>query len=73
VKAPEQIDAILAPLSNAWRSAVITSGGVGTVTSWRPGTTGVNAVAARVVDDGDLITAVEALFAYERRGTVWRR
>jgi transcriptional regulator GlxA family with amidase domain len=60
--------------------------------------TGVNAVAARVVDDGDLITAggvtsgldlalhlldrsygsrvalaVEALFAYERRGTVWRR
>jgi hypothetical protein len=52
---------------------VITSGGVGTVTSWRPGTTGVNAVAARVVDDGDLITAGEALFAYERRGTVWRR
>jgi transcriptional regulator GlxA family with amidase domain len=60
--------------------------------------TGVNAIAARVVDDGDLITAggvtsgldlalhlldrsygsrvalaVEALFAYERRGTVWRR
>ena len=60
--------------------------------------TGVNAVAARVVDDGDLVTAggvtsgldlalhllersygpevalaVEALFAYERRGTVWRR
>jgi transcriptional regulator GlxA family with amidase domain len=58
--------------------------------------TGVNAVAARVVDDGDLVTAggvtsgldlalhlldrdygprvalaVEALFAYERRGTVW--
>jgi transcriptional regulator GlxA family with amidase domain len=58
--------------------------------------TGVNVVAARVVDDGDLITAggvtsgldlalhllersygprvalaVEALFAYERRGTVW--
>lgn len=60
--------------------------------------TGVNAVVARVVDDGDLVTsgavtsgldlalhllersygprvalAVEALFAYERRGTVWRR
>jgi transcriptional regulator GlxA family with amidase domain len=59
--------------------------------------TGVNAVHARVVDDGDLVTAggvtsgldlalhllersygprvalaVEALFAYERRGTVWR-
>jgi transcriptional regulator GlxA family with amidase domain len=58
--------------------------------------TGVTAVAARVVDDGDLVTsaavtsgldlalyllertygpkvalAVEALFAYERRGTVW--
>jgi transcriptional regulator GlxA family with amidase domain len=58
--------------------------------------TGVNAVQARVVDDGDLITAgsvtsgldlglylleleygpkiaraVEALFEYERRGTVW--
>jgi transcriptional regulator GlxA family with amidase domain len=58
--------------------------------------TGVNVVAARVVDDGDLVTAggvtsgldlalhllersygprvalaVEALFAYERRGTVW--
>jgi transcriptional regulator GlxA family with amidase domain len=58
--------------------------------------TGVNAVHARVVDDGDLVTAggvtsgldlalhllersygprvalaVEALFAYERRGTVW--
>ncbi|MGH3638548.1 MAG: DJ-1/PfpI family protein [Mycobacterium sp.] len=60
--------------------------------------TGVNAIAARVVDDGDLVTAgavtsgldlalhllertygpgvalaVEALFAYERRGTVWSR
>ncbi|MFE2353702.1 DJ-1/PfpI family protein [Streptomyces parvulus] len=59
--------------------------------------TGVHAVRARVVDDGDLVTgagvtsgldlglyllerevgprvahAVEALFAYERRGTVWR-
>ncbi|MBE3202304.1 DJ-1/PfpI family protein [Parafrankia sp. CH37] len=59
--------------------------------------TGVNAVRARVVDDGDLITsggvtsgldlalylldrefgpeiarAVEELFEYERRGTVWR-
>ena len=59
--------------------------------------TGVNAVHARVVDDGDLVSAggvtsgldlalhllersygpqvalaVEALFAYERRGTVWR-
>jgi transcriptional regulator GlxA family with amidase domain len=59
--------------------------------------TGVNAVCARVVDDGDLVTAggvtsgldlalhllersygprvalaVEALFAYERRGTVWK-
>lgn len=59
--------------------------------------TGVHAVSARVVDDGDLITgagvtsgldlglyllermvgpqiahAVEELFAYERRGTVWR-
>lgn len=59
--------------------------------------TGVNAVGARVVDDGDLVTgagvtsgldlglyllerelgpriahAVEELFAYERRGTVWR-
>jgi transcriptional regulator GlxA family with amidase domain len=58
--------------------------------------TGVTAVAARVVDDGDLVTsaavtsgldlalyllersygpkvalAVEALFDYERRGTVW--
>jgi transcriptional regulator GlxA family with amidase domain len=58
--------------------------------------TGVNAVNARVVDDGDLVTsggvtsgldlalhllqrsygprvalAVESLFAYERRGTVW--
>lgn len=58
--------------------------------------TGVNPVAARVVDDGDLVTAggvtsgldlglhlldrsygpqialaVESLFAYERRGTVW--
>ena len=58
--------------------------------------TGVNVVHARVVDDGDLVTAggvtsgldlalhlldrtygprvalaVEALFAYERRGTVW--
>jgi transcriptional regulator GlxA family with amidase domain len=58
--------------------------------------TGVNAVHARVVDDGDLVTAgsvtsgldlalhlldrsygprvalaVEAMFAYERRGTVW--
>jgi transcriptional regulator GlxA family with amidase domain len=58
--------------------------------------TGVNAIAARVVDDGDLVAAgsvtsgldlalyllardygpdvalsVEALFAYERRGTVW--
>ncbi|MDT0615831.1 DJ-1/PfpI family protein [Streptomyces lancefieldiae] len=58
--------------------------------------TGVHAVSARVVDDGDLVTgagvtsgldlglyllerevgpriahAVEALFAYERRGTVW--
>jgi len=58
--------------------------------------TGVNVVHARVVDDGDLITAggvtsgldlalhllhrsygprvalaVESLFAYERRGTVW--
>ncbi|HET7740876.1 MAG TPA: DJ-1/PfpI family protein, partial [Mycobacterium sp.] len=58
--------------------------------------TGVNAVHARVVDDGDLVTAgavtsgldlalhllersygsrvalaVEELFAYERRGTVW--
>ena len=60
-------------------------------------TTGVVAVDARVVDDGDLVTAagvtsgldlglyllerelgpriahaVETLFAYERRGTVWR-
>ena len=60
--------------------------------------TGVNAVNARVVDDGDLVTsgavtsgldlalhllertygprvalAVEELFAYERRGTVWTR
>ncbi|RZF06369.1 DJ-1/PfpI family protein [Streptomyces albidoflavus] len=59
--------------------------------------TGVHAVRARVVDDGDLVTgagvtsgldlalyllereagprvahAVEELFAYERRGTVWR-
>lgn len=59
--------------------------------------TGVHAVDARVVDDGDLVTgagvtsgldlglhllerelgprvahAVERLFAYERRGTVWR-
>ncbi|GAA0442281.1 DJ-1/PfpI family protein [Streptomyces stramineus] len=59
--------------------------------------TGVHAVSARVVDDGDLVTgagvtsgldlslyllerevgpriahAVEELFAYERRGTVWR-
>jgi transcriptional regulator GlxA family with amidase domain len=59
--------------------------------------TGVNPVAARVVDDGDLVTAggvtsgldlalyllersygptvaiaVERLFAYERRGTVWK-
>ena len=59
--------------------------------------TGVNAIRARVVDDGDLITsggvtsgldlalylldrefgpaiarAVEELFEYERRGTVWR-
>ena len=59
--------------------------------------TGVSAVPARVVDDGDLVTAggvtsgldlglhlldrefgprvahaVETLFAYERRGTVWR-
>jgi transcriptional regulator GlxA family with amidase domain len=59
--------------------------------------TGVNAVRARVVDDGNLVTsagvtsgldlalyllerelgpriahAVEELFAYERRGTVWR-
>ncbi|MGW2278143.1 DJ-1/PfpI family protein [Streptomyces sp. NPDC001770] len=59
--------------------------------------TGVHAVGARVVDDGDLVTgagvtsgldlglyllermvgpriahAVEELFAYERRGTVWR-
>ncbi|MEV4846667.1 DJ-1/PfpI family protein [Micromonospora matsumotoense] len=59
--------------------------------------TGVRAVPARVVDDGDLVTsggvtsgldlglhlldrefgprvahAVETLFAYERRGTVWR-
>ncbi|MCL2734263.1 MAG: DJ-1/PfpI family protein [Actinomycetia bacterium] len=59
--------------------------------------TGAHAVAARVVDDGDLVTgagvtsgldlglylleravgprvahAVEALFAHERRGTVWR-
>lgn len=59
--------------------------------------TGVHAVHARVVDDGDLVTgagvtsgldlglyllereigplvahAVEELFAYERRGTVWR-
>jgi transcriptional regulator GlxA family with amidase domain len=59
--------------------------------------TGVTAVAARVVDDGDLVSsgavtsgldlalhlldrtygpkvalAVEALFDYERRGTVWR-
>lgn len=59
--------------------------------------TGVNAVHARVVDDGDVVTAagvtsgldlglyllerelgpriahaVEQLFAYERRGTVWR-
>jgi len=59
--------------------------------------TGVAAVAARVVDDGDLVSsgavtsgldlalhlldrtygpkvalAVEALFDYERRGTVWR-
>ena len=58
--------------------------------------TGVNVVHARVVDDGDLVTAggvtsgldlalhlltrcygprvslaVESLFAYERRGTVW--
>lgn len=58
---------------------------------------GVNAVRARIVDDGDLVTAagvssgidlglylvereigaqqavdVEALFAHERRGTVWR-
>jgi len=58
--------------------------------------TGVNVVNARVVDDGDLVTAggvtsgldlalhllqrsygprvalaVESLFAYERRGTVW--
>ncbi|MGK5628194.1 DJ-1/PfpI family protein [Streptomyces sp. URMC 123] len=61
------------------------------------GATGVHAVSARVVDDGDLVTgagvtsgldlalyllerevgpriarAVEELFAYERRGTVWR-
>ncbi len=60
------------------------------------GATGVNVVAARVVDDGDLVTAggvtsgldlglhliereygpkiahaVETLFEYERRGTVW--
>jgi transcriptional regulator GlxA family with amidase domain len=60
--------------------------------------TGVNAVNARVVDDGDLVTsgavtsgldlalhlldrtygarvalAVEELFAYERRGTVWTK
>ena len=60
--------------------------------------TGVNVVHARVVDDGDLVTAggvtsgldlalhllqrsygprvalaVESLFAYERRGTVWTR
>jgi transcriptional regulator GlxA family with amidase domain len=60
--------------------------------------TGVNVVRARVVDDGDLVTAgavtsgldlalhllersygprvaiaVEELFAYERRGTVWTR
>ena len=60
--------------------------------------TGVNVVTARVVDDGDLVTAggvtsgldlalhlldrtygprvalaVEALFAYEKRGTVWKR
>jgi transcriptional regulator GlxA family with amidase domain len=60
--------------------------------------TGVNVVHARVVDDGDLITAggvtsgldlalhllersfgpqvalaVESLFAYERRGTVWHK
>jgi transcriptional regulator GlxA family with amidase domain len=60
--------------------------------------TGVNVIAARVVDDGDLVTSggvtsgldlalyllerhygsqvaldVEALFEYERRGTVWRR
>lgn len=60
--------------------------------------TGVNVIAARVVDDGDLVTAggvtsgldlalyllerqygsrvalaVEALFEYERRGTVWTR
>jgi transcriptional regulator GlxA family with amidase domain len=60
--------------------------------------TGVNVITARVVDDGDLITAggvtsgldlalyllerqygshialaVEALFEYERRGTVWTR
>ena len=60
--------------------------------------TGAVAVSARVVDDGDLVTAgavasaldlalyllerelgprialaVEELFAYERRGTVWRR
>jgi transcriptional regulator GlxA family with amidase domain len=60
--------------------------------------TGVNVIAARVVDDGDLVTAggvtsgldlalyllereygsrvalsVEALFEYERRGTVWIR
>lgn len=55
--------------------------------------TGARAVNARVVDDGDLVTAagitsglyllerevgpriahaVEELFAYERRGTVWR-
>ncbi|MEV0459131.1 DJ-1/PfpI family protein [Catellatospora methionotrophica] len=62
------------------------------------GATGAVPVAARVVDDGDLVTAagvtsgldlglylldrefgpeaalaVERLFAYERRGTVWRR
>jgi transcriptional regulator GlxA family with amidase domain len=60
--------------------------------------TGVNVIAARVVDDGDLVSAggvtsgvdlalyllereygsrvaltVEALFEYERRGTVWTR
>jgi transcriptional regulator GlxA family with amidase domain len=60
--------------------------------------TGVNVIHARVVDDGDLVTAgavtsgldlalhllersygaqvalaVESLFAYERRGTVWTR
>lgn len=62
-----------------------------------PAATGAVAVAARVVDDGNLVTAggvtsgldlgvylleralgpriahaVESLFAYERRGTVWR-